>query len=1069
MLDFVSVKIKSPKQGIIEVSPAFKTYGKKKSEDLMIRGGDFYAVWVEDDQRWSVDEEDALRQIDIAVRDKAEELRSTHPEDLIKPLYLWDADSGQIDKWHKYCQKQLRDNYHQLDERLIFSNTDVKKEDYASHRLNYPLEACETPSWDKIISTLYEPEEREKIEWSIGAIVTGESKFLQKFMVFYGGAGTGKSTILNIIQQLFEGYYCVFNSQALGSSNDAFALEAFKTNPLVAIEHDGKLSRIENNTRINSLVSHEEMTVNEKFRSTYSTRFKCFLYIGTNEPVKITDAKSGLTRRLIDVEPSGRKLPIKEYNRLTKQVKFELGGIAWKCKELYLSEPNRYDNYQPIRMMSVTNDFFNYVEEMYFDFKKDDGVTMKSAWDSYKKYCDEARVNYPLTQRLFREELKSYFKHWDDRKTLSDGTRVRNYYSGFKYEIFDGGQSRSEEIPDDNDTWIVFDKHESILDAALVDCPAQYANDEEKPRQGWDFVKTTLKDLDTSKTHYIRPPITHIVADFDIPDDEGNKCLERNIEAAKHWPATYAELSKSGQGIHLHYIYNGDASKLSLVYDDHIEIKVFTGKSSLRRKLTLCNDLPIATISSGLPLKGGKDVVDFEGIKNEKALRTLIKKNLNKEYQSSTKCSIDFIFKDLENAYNSGMKYDVSDMEEAIISFAANSTNQAEYCMNKVCDMHFRSDEPVDEVESEEDKIVIFDCEVFPNLFLINWKFLGENEKVMRMINPSPDEVRKLFKYKLVGFNNKRYDNHMLYARGELGYNNEQLYRLSQAIVSTKKGEQGPFFGSAWNLSYTDVYDFCSKKQSLKKWEIELGIHHQELGLPWDQPVPEEMWTKVAEYCDNDVLATEAVFNERKGDFQAREILAEITGMSLNSSTNQLSQAFVFEGNKKPQNQFNYRDLDGPLYPLDDSDVGLIYALYGKDYPFRVFDAEGNPTYQDWNPDVPLPEGWSVLPFFPGYTYDKGKSTYLGQEIGEGGRVYGQRLIIPTVMTIEKNRHLQHLWSSLCTILTQPKSTRLTYRWQSILVGNIRSAIMELRKEKLPIGRARLIEKTQILFMLFGD
>ena len=54
-----------------------------------------------------------------------------------------------------------------------------------------------------------------------------------------------------------------------------------------------------------------------------------------------------------------------------------------------------------------------------------------------------------------------------------------------------------------------------------------------------------------------------------------------------------------------------------------------------------------------------------------------------------------------------------------------------------------------------------------------------------------------------------------------------------------------------------------------------MGIHHQELGLPWDQPVPEDQWIKVAEYCDNDVLATEAVFNHLKGDFLAREILAD--------------------------------------------------------------------------------------------------------------------------------------------------------------------------------------------------
>ena len=86
-------------------------------------------------------------------------------------------------------------------------------------------------------------------------------------------AGTGKSTVLNIIQQLFEGYYSVFDAKALGSSSNAFALEAFKDNPLVAIQHDGDLSKIEDNTRLNSLVSHERMTVNVKFKSTYSNSF----------------------------------------------------------------------------------------------------------------------------------------------------------------------------------------------------------------------------------------------------------------------------------------------------------------------------------------------------------------------------------------------------------------------------------------------------------------------------------------------------------------------------------------------------------------------------------------------------------------------------------------------------------------------------------------------------------------------------------------------------------------------------------------------------------------------------
>ena len=150
--------------------------------------------------------------------------------------------------------------------------------------------------------------------------------------MLYGSGGTGKSTVLDIIEQLFSGYYSVFDAKALGSSNNAFALESFKTNPLVAIQHDGDLSKLEDNTKINSLVSHELMTVNEKFKTQYSNRFKAFLFMGTNKPVKITDAKSGIIRRLIDVSPTGNVLPSAEYWDLKNKIPFELGAIAYHCK-----------------------------------------------------------------------------------------------------------------------------------------------------------------------------------------------------------------------------------------------------------------------------------------------------------------------------------------------------------------------------------------------------------------------------------------------------------------------------------------------------------------------------------------------------------------------------------------------------------------------------------------------------------------------------------------------------------------------------------------------------------------
>lgn len=1010
MVDFLIISVRTTSKGGIEIYPKFKLY--PKSQDLMIRGGDFYAVWLEDIGLWSTNEDDALSIIDSELTKYYNDYRKEHPEAKISVLYTWDSTSGSIDSWHKYCQKQKRDSFEMLDETLIFSNSETNKKDYASKRLPYPLEPGNIDAYEKIISTLYDEENRHKIEWAIGSIITGDSKWIQKFMVFYGSAGTGKSTILNIVQDLFEGYYSVFDAKALGSGNNTFALEPFKCNPLVAIQHDGDLSKIEDNTRLNSLVSHELMTVNEKFKSTYANRFKCFLFMGTNKPVKITDAKSGLIRRLIDVTPTGNKLPAMEYKRLTKQVKFELGPIAWHCKEVYLEDPGYYDDYKPTSMMGASNDFYNFIFDSYHIFRKEDGTTLKAAWEMYKTYCEDTRVPYPIPQRAFKEELKNYFHEYNDRLNLEDGSRARSYYSGFKTDIFDLEEKETTTKPNNKKYLIDFKEQESIFDKECADCLAQYATSKEIPSKKWDDVKTTLKKINTSKVHYVKIPENHIVIDFDIKDDEGNKSFEKNLEAASKWPETYAELSKSGAGIHLHYIFTGDVTKLSRIYADSIEIKVFTGKSSLRRRLTKCNNLPIKTISSGLPMKGETKMVSENVIKSEIGIRKMIKRNLDKEIHPGTKPSIDFIYKILEDAYERGLKFDVSDMKNEIYAFAMNSTNQSEYCVKLVGQMHFKSDDPSVGVDSDNSEIVFYDIEVFPNLLLVNWKIRGEGNKIVRMINPAPKDIEELLKYRLVGFNCRRYDNHLIYAR-LLGYSNEQLYNLSQRIIN---GEKNAFFGEAYNLSYTDIYDFASagNKKSLKKLEIEMGIHHKELGLPWDQPVPEDKWIEVAEYCDNDVIATEAAWDYLSADWTAREILADLAGMTVNDTTNTLTTKIIFGNEKKPQSKFFYRNLAEPVMELPND----ILKFLKESCPDMMKVKHG--------------EAKSLLPYFPGYTFEGGKSIYRGEEVGEGGYVYAEPGIHINVALLDVAS--MHPHSDIAECLFGPDYTR---RFRDIVEGRV--------------------------------
>lgn len=934
-MDFYKISQRPSKKGdVLEIYPDFTVC---RSTDLMVRGKSFYAIWDEKAGMWSTDEYDVQRLIDEELWKYRDELVKKNKN--IRTLNggpvpisyvvraMSDFSSNAWATFRKYMAN-ISDSYHQLDEKLTFQNTNVTKKDYVSRRLPYSLESGKCEAYNELIGTLYTPDERAKIEWAIGAVVSGDARSIQKFLVLYGEAGAGKSTILNIIQQLFDGYYTTFEAKELTGNRNGFATEVFRSNPLVAIQHDGDLSRIEDNTKLNSIVSHEEMTMNEKYKPSYTARVNCFLFMATNKPVKITDAKSGIIRRLIDVRPSGNKVPVKRYQALVSQIPFELGAIANHCLGVYRSMgKNFYNSYRPVDMMLQTDVFYNFVESNYFVFKEVDGIALTQAYDMYKTYCDEALVDFKLPRHKFREELKSYFGRFIETGHRIDGKMVRSYYQGFLTERFTSSVEDNEEPPNA----LVLDQTESIFDRMCKDCKAQYVDREGKPKNKWSNVKTTLSDLDTTKLHYVKVPENHIVIDFDLKDENGNKSAEKNLEAASAFPPTYAEFSKGGGGIHLHYIYSGDIDTLANVYAEGIEIKKPVGDASIRRKLTRCNNIPVTIINSGLPLKGVK-MINFDSVQSEKGLRILIAKNLKKEIHPGTKPSIDFIHKILEDAYNSGLAFDVTDMRPDILAFANNSTNQSDYCVKLVAKMVFKSDEPSENIAADEEKpLVFFDVEVFPNLFVVCWKYDGG--KCVKMINPLPEAVGDILRYLLVGFNCRRYDNHILYAR-YIGYSIEQLYELSQRIIN---GSRNAMFGEAYNLSYADIYDFSNKKQSLKKFEIELGIHHMELGLPWDQPVPEELWEKVADYCCNDVDATEATFHARKQDWIARLILSELSGLSPNDTTRMHAGKIMFGNDKNPQDKFVYTDLSEQ---------------------------------------------------FPGYKYEMGKSTYKGVITGEGGWVY---------------------------------------------------------------------------------
>lgn len=928
-MDFFRICEHETKKGMLELYPDF---GVGRSRDLMVRGGTFYAIWDEEKGLWSQNAFDVQQIVDADLLLEAERknaqarLMSSYRSRSWKEFLNWTHDTP--------------DTWVPLNSKVVFANSQVQKTDYASQRLPYALGEGDISAWDELVSRLYREEERAKIEWAIGSIIAGDSKKVQKFLVFYGPPATGKSTILRIIEQLFEGYTVPFDGKALGSANGTFSTSSFKDNPLVAIQHDSDLSRLEDNTRFNSIIAHEPMEINEKYKPSRPATIDAMLFLGSNQPVKISDTKSGITRRLIDVNPTGVTFPAKQYYALMDQINHQLGAIAQHCLSVYRSMGmDFYNAYRPIEMLLQTNVFYNFIEAYFDVFKAQEYITVKQAYKMYLEWCEESGITKPLPRHKMRDELRNYFLTFSDRRYI-DGKEEYSVYEGFTADKFKAPKA-------DNGTYtLVMEETQSLLDGDMADQPAQRAKPDGTPEKGWRYVKTKLSDLDTGELHFLKVPPEHIVIDFDLED------LERNLEAASHWPSTYAEISKSGRGIHLHYTYTGDSRDLDPSYAEGVEVKAYVGDASVRRRLSRCNAIPVATISSGLPLKKREKMLKSKTITSEQGLRELIQRNLRKEIHPGTKPSVDFIKKILDDAYESGMEYDVTDLRSKIIAFANNSTNQAVLSLKVVKSMKWASENPEGEIPGDvsvtvvDDRIAFFDVEVYPNLFVICWKFQG-TDSVVRMVNPSPHEIEPLFKLKLVGFYNRRFDNHILYA-ASMGASNLDLFKLTQKLIVD--GNRSATFGAAYNLSYADIWDFSSEKKSLKKFEIDLGILHMELDFPWDQPVDEQDWERVVEYCVNDVIATEAVFEDRKGDFIARQILAELSGLTVNDTTQNHTARIIFGDDQYPQKKFVYTDLSQK---------------------------------------------------FPGYIFELGKSSYKDEDPGEGGYVYAEPGIYENVAVLD--------------------------------------------------------------------
>lgn len=131
-MDFCTIKVKTLKNGTLEVYPAFKIMDSK---DLLVRGGRFYAIWNEEAGKWSTDILDVQRIIDKEIYKKRDEIKVENP---VAIKTLGDFESLKWTEFMNYLNK-MPDSTVSLNQKMIFADTVTTKEDYSSFRLNYSL------------------------------------------------------------------------------------------------------------------------------------------------------------------------------------------------------------------------------------------------------------------------------------------------------------------------------------------------------------------------------------------------------------------------------------------------------------------------------------------------------------------------------------------------------------------------------------------------------------------------------------------------------------------------------------------------------------------------------------------------------------------------------------------------------------------------------------------------------------------------------------------------------------------------------------------------------------------
>ena len=200
--------------------------------------------------------------------------------------------------------------------------------------------------------------------------------------------------------------------------------------------------------------------------------------------------------------------------------------------------------------------------------------------------------------------------------------------------------------------------------------------------------------------------------------------------------------------------------------------------------------------------------------------------------------------------------------------------------------------------------MLVFDCEVYTNYFLLMFKRLEDGkvavfEKFDGQDLPFSRIKKLMLEDTLISFNGISYDIHIITAALE-GWPCDALKRLSDEIIKSKlpswqiAKNQGLRTKHDWN--HIDIIDVAPGKASLKIYGGRMNAPKlQDLPIQPDELISPEQRLLLKQYCKNDLDTTEALYRQLEPVIKLREqIGAQYGGIDLRSKSDaQIAEAVI--------------------------------------------------------------------------------------------------------------------------------------------------------------------------------